>query len=268
MKELRAIYSESAQELNHFVQNEDVVTVEDLLESKVDIKDEHAINKLLWDSFESIRFEKEKLTNRIRRMKRWSENQTFGAPSVSQEADEQSGSMEEGMEEYQPGEPIGFDENGIPFQGYDDEGNLVYIYDQEGNQVLGYDEEGEPFFNFDEDGNPISNRIDEGEEEELHGEQLDDEVIQEEGYPEEDLEEAESRDSKAGAAIQDEEDLSVEKLVELLLLTLHLIENIRSRAVDNEEDEPRRLDAIVEMIDNFERMGESEDGKFDLNAIF
>lgn len=100
--------------------------------------------------------------------------------------------------------------------------------------------------------------IDEGEEEGVEAE-----VIQEEGYPEEEVEEAQSQQP-----VQDEEDLSVEKLVELLLLTLHLIENIRSRAVEDEEAEPRRLDAIVEMIDNFERMGESDDGKFDLNAIF
>ena len=63
-------------------------------------------------------------------------------------------------------------------------------------------------------------------------------------------------------------DLSVEKLVELLLFTLQLIEGIRQTAVTTEEPEIDRLEAIVKMIDNFEMMGETEHGKFDLNSIF
>lgn len=66
----------------------------------------------------------------------------------------------------------------------------------------------------------------------------------------------------------EEGDLSVEKLVELLLFTLQLIEGIRQTAVATDEPEIARLEAIVDMIDNFEMMGESEEGKFDLNSIF
>lgn len=60
----------------------------------------------------------------------------------------------------------------------------------------------------------------------------------------------------------------MEKLVELLLFTLQLIEGIRQTAVATEEPEIARLEAIVDMIDNFEMLGESEEGKFDLNSIF
>jgi hypothetical protein len=60
----------------------------------------------------------------------------------------------------------------------------------------------------------------------------------------------------------------MDKLVELLLYTFQFIEGIRDTAISTEAPELERLEAIVDVIDNFESMGEVEEGKFDLNTIF
>lgn len=60
----------------------------------------------------------------------------------------------------------------------------------------------------------------------------------------------------------------MDKLVELLLYTFQFIEGIRETAISTEAEELKRLEAIVDVIDNFESMGEVEEGKFDLNSIF
>lgn len=60
----------------------------------------------------------------------------------------------------------------------------------------------------------------------------------------------------------------MDKLVELLLYTFQFIEGIRETAIQTDAKELERLEAIVDVIDNFESMGETEEGKFDLNSIF
>lgn len=86
-----------------------------------------------------------------------------------------------------------------------------------------------------------------------------------------DLQEASSYHAKRGNSAEkdqlEDEELTVEKLVELLLFTVQLMEGIRQTAVNDADTQGERLAAIVEMIDNFEIMGESQQGKFDLNFI-
>lgn len=60
----------------------------------------------------------------------------------------------------------------------------------------------------------------------------------------------------------------MDKLVELLLYTFQFIEGIRETAIQTDAKELERLEAIVDVIDNFESMGETEEGKFDLNSVF
>lgn len=63
------------------------------------------------------------------------------------------------------------------------------------------------------------------------------------------------------------EELSVDKLVELLLITLQLIEKIRETAATEEASESDRLISIVESINKFEQMGDSGEGNFELATI-
>lgn len=85
MRELRAEYAEVVGRLNKKMEDDDVTEVEDLLESKVDVEDERAMNRGLWESLEQIRAEKSKLANRIRQLEGWCRDQGFGTPEEYEE---------------------------------------------------------------------------------------------------------------------------------------------------------------------------------------
>jgi chromosome segregation ATPase len=65
----------------------------------------------------------------------------------------------------------------------------------------------------------------------------------------------------------EDEGLTVEKLVELLLITLQLIDSIRATATTEDVSENDRLSAIVDSINKFEQMGDSGEGNFELATI-
>lgn len=76
------------------------------------------------------------------------------------------------------------------------------------------------------------------------------------------------QDRNAGNEEQEEQDpLSTDKLVELLLITLQLIETIRETASNDTVSQDERLYSIVESINNFEQMGDSGEGNFELAAV-
>ena len=66
---------------------------------------------------------------------------------------------------------------------------------------------------------------------------------------------------------ENDEELSVDKLVELLLITLQLIERIRETANAEDATESERLESIVDSINKFEQMGDSGEGNFELATI-
>ena len=75
-------------------------------------------------------------------------------------------------------------------------------------------------------------------------------------------------EEEAGVSNRSENDeLSVDKLVELLLITLQLIEGIRETAMSEGVSEQERLESIVESINKFEQMGDSGHGNFELATI-
>jgi hypothetical protein len=67
--------------------------------------------------------------------------------------------------------------------------------------------------------------------------------------------------SKKSTPTSSQEELSMEQLIDLLLMTLQLGENIREVAVNDSFSEKERIATIVSMVDNFELFGEN--GKLD-----
>jgi chromosome segregation ATPase len=98
----------------------------------------------------------------------------------------------------------------------------------------------------------------EGQEGDFQGEQ---------GYEEEGGENQEEFQGQPEQGEETDEELSTDKLVELLLITLQLIENIRETAADTSAAEVERLESIVGSINKFEMMGDSGEGNFELATI-
>lgn len=89
----------------------------------------------------------------------------------------------------------------------------------------------------------------------------------EEGVEEQGQDNIAEEGQEEGQAQEADEELSVDKLVELLLITLQLIEKIRETANAEEASELERLEAIVDSINKFEQMGDSGEGNFELATI-
>ena len=62
-----------------------------------------------------------------------------------------------------------------------------------------------------------------------------------------------------------QEELSIDQLMELLIMTLDLSEQVKEIALNQESSKQDRLEAIVSLIDNFELFGEN--GKIDLRHV-